>query len=103
MYKFSPSAIVQEKRSGGFYRIEERQRKPIRLQGNSRVVDINSYIVVPLFGPKTRWSVNEDDLEIPVNFPAYRTPPKHRAKPRIAAPRKLSRWEALLKVCEEAI
>jgi hypothetical protein len=106
MFKFPLSTVVKEKKSGGFYRIVDTELKPILFQGSDELTHHKSYIIIPLFGPKTKWSVDEENLELPVDFPTrtYVSPVKKKRAKKIIAPIKneSTRWQALLKVCEQA-
>lgn len=109
VFKFSPSTVVKEKKSGTFFRVVQSELKPIQIQGCRTIVDHKSYIITPLLGRKTMWSVNEEDLEIPTDFPcqSYVSPGKVRKiKPKkTKAPKKpeMTRWEALQLACQQAI
>jgi hypothetical protein len=108
MFKFSPSAIVQEKNSGEFFRILECEITPMKIQGKKSVFNQKSYIITPLHGKVIRWSVSEDKLQLPAEFTSYSTRRSARreykkVQRKVSRHAELTRWEALLIACQEAL
>jgi hypothetical protein len=91
MFKFTPRTIVKERKTGGLYRIIEAKFIEAKNQGSKHIHHRKAYVITPIIERRvTRWCVDEDSLELAKNFP----------DPYL---RKLSRWDALLKVCREEI